>query len=237
MSMKRPLYILLGFTLLLTFLAPSMKAEDTDFGLWTTLDLSKKLDNGLKLAFEEEYRLRNDLMTTDKFQSTFELSYKLGKYFTPGVSYTLINYYHPRDDEHAHNYWETRHRFNVFGEGEVDLGRFTLSLRERLQTTYRVLDSLSSAKINPKLMLRSKVGLTYNIKGIPLEPFAFAEFHHLLNKQNEPFAYEKYRLGCGLKYTYKKTISVKLGYLYTAESDKEEGEKANVLTVGFGYKF
>jgi hypothetical protein len=235
--MKNPLRLLLGCTLLMASLAPAQNAQDTDFGLWTTLDLSKKLDNGLKLAFEEEYRLRNDLMTTDKFQSTFELSYKIGKHFTPGVSYTLINYYHPRDDEHAHNFWETRHRFNVFGEGELDFARFTLSVRERLQTTYRVLDSLSSAKINPKLMLRSKASLTYNIKGIPLEPFAFAEFHHLLNMQGDPMAYEKYRIGAGLKYTFNKTLSVKVGYLYTAESDKEEGEKANVLTVGFGYKF
>lgn len=235
--MKNTLQRLLVCSLLMASLAPALKAQDPDFGLWTTLDLSKKLDNGLKLAFEEEYRLRNDLMTTDKFQSTFELSYKIGKHFTPGVSYTLINYYHPRDDEHAHNYWETRHRFNVFGEGEIDFGRFTLSVRERLQSTYRVLDSLSSAKINPKLMLRSKASLKYNIKGLPLEPFAFAEFHHLLNKQGAPMSYEKYRVGAGLKYTYNKTLSVKVGYLYTAESDKEEGEKANVLTVGFGYKF
>lgn len=236
MSMKHLIRLLLCI-LMVVGLTPSMHAQDTDFGLWTTLDLSKKLDNGLKLAFEEEYRLRNDLMTTDKFQSTFELSYKLGNYFTPSISYTLINYYHPRDDEHAHNYWETRHRFNVFGEGEIDLGRFTFSVRERLQTTYRVLDSLSSAKINPKLMLRSKASLSYNVKGLPLEPFAFVEFHHLLNKKGDPMSYEKYRVGGGLKYTYKKTLSVKLGYLYTAESDLDEGEKANVLTVGFGYKF
>lgn len=235
--MKRYTNFLLVAALLSTGLTHSLRAEDTDFGLWTTLDLSKKLDNGLKLAFEEEFRLRNDLMTTDKLQSTFEVSYKLGNYFTPGISYTLINYYHPRDDEHAHNFWETRHRFNVFGEGEIDFGRFTFSLRERLQTTYRVLDSLSSAKINPKLMLRSKASLSYNIKGIPLEPYAFAEFFHLLNKQGSPMDYEKYRAGCGLKYTHKKTFSVKVGYLYTAEADSDEGDKANVLTVGFGYKF
>lgn len=237
MSMKTIRYIAALFCVLMACASPLMAQEDTDFGLWTSLDLSKKWKNGLKLSFEEEYRLRNDLKTTDKFQTTVEVTYKNFRYFTPGVSYTLINYYHPRDNRHAHNYWETRHRFNVYGEGEVDFGRFTLSLRERLQTTYRVLDELSSAKINPKLMLRSKVSLSYNVKGLPLEPFVFTEFHNLLNKKNEPFVYEKYRVGGGLKYTYKKTYSIKLGYLYTAETDKDEGEKANVLTLGIGYKF
>jgi hypothetical protein len=222
--------------IVLTGITGSMVAQETDFGLWNTVDISKKWKNGLTLAFEEEYRLRNNLLTTDKFQSTVELGYKFNPFFSAGVSYTLINYYHPRNDEHAHNYWEFRHRFNVFAEGEYEWNRFTFSLRERLQTTYRILDTLSSAKINPKLILRSKVSLSYNIRGLPLEPYATVEWFNLLNG-NVPFSNEKYRLAAGMKYKVNKKWSVKAGYLFAAETDEEDGEQGHILTLGLGYKF
>lgn len=229
---------LVKFFILLFFIGFGSQAfaQDSDFGLWSTVDLSKKLSNRLKLGFEEEYRLRNNLLTTDKFQTTLELSYKTCDYFSTGVSYTMINYYHPRNDEHEHNYWELRNRFNIFGEGEYEIDRFTITLRERLQSTYRVLDSLSTAGLNPKLHLRSKLNVSYNIKGLPLEPYAFIELFHLLNDE-EPFQFEKYRIATGLKYDISKKLSVKAGYLYTAETDSEEGDKAHIVTIGLGYKF
>ncbi|MDP4276955.1 MAG: DUF2490 domain-containing protein [Bacteroidota bacterium] len=213
-------------------------AQNADFGLWSTIDLSKKLNNGLTFAFEEEYRLRNNLLTTDRFESTFEIDYKVNHYLETGASYTMINYFHPGNAKHDYqNYWELRNRFNVFAEGSYELGRFNLSLRERLQSTYRVLDSLSSAKINPKLNLRSKLGLSYNIPGLPLEPYASCEWFHLLNGETS-FKFEQYRIGAGLKYKLSKSISVKAGYLYDAEvTGNEDGEHGNIMTVGLAYKF
>jgi len=218
------------------FLCTLLVAQDTDFGSWSSLEVSKKIDNRMKLIVGEEFRLRNDLRTTDKFETAIGLEYGLGSYVKAGVSYSMINYFHPRDDYHEHNFFELRHRFNVYGEGEYTLGRFDFTLRERVQSTYTVLDSLSTAKINPKFVLRSKAGVSYNIKGSPLEPFAFFEFFNSLDKGSSALKFTSYRWSTGLKYALNKKLSVKLGYLFTSDVDNDEANRSNVLTIGFGYK-
>jgi opacity protein-like surface antigen len=221
--------------LMLCSVCSTLAAQETDFGIWSSAEVSKKFQNGLKLSIEEDFRLRNDLRTIDKFESSIGLSYGLTTFLDAGISYSLINYFHPRDDYHEHNFFETRHRLNVFGEGECKLGRFDITLRERLQGTYRVLDSLSTAKTNPKYVLRSKLGASYNIKGLPLEPFAFLEFFNAIERGSN-LEFKSYRWSTGLKYTYNKKLSVKLGYLFTSDVDSDEADRSNVLTIGLGYK-
>jgi hypothetical protein len=80
-------------------------AQTADRGLWSTFDLSKKWDNGWKLGFEEEYRLRNQWRTTDKFETTLELSKELLPYLEFGTSYTWIAYFHPSNKNHPHNFF------------------------------------------------------------------------------------------------------------------------------------
>ena len=224
------------FLLLLTGLSGTAVGQTTDFGLWNDVEISKKFNNGMTLSFVEEFRLRNELRTVDKFQSDLDLSYKINNFLNAGISYTLINYYHPGNKSHDYlNYWETRHRFNINAEGEYNLGRFKFSLRERFQTTYRVLDSLSTADINPKLLLRSKLSVTYNIPKIPVEPFAFCEFFQVLNGPMKS-QIEEYRFSAGLKYKISKKMSLKTSYLYSDEFDDEEGQRANVVTFGLSYK-
>lgn len=226
------LFILVGCWLV----GASLAAQDTDFGIWNSVEVSKKFSNGLKLNLEEDFRVRNDLRTIDKFETSMGLEYSLGLYVNAGVSYSMINYFHPRDDYHEHNFFELRHRLNIFGEGEYTLGRFDFTLRERVQGTYRVLDSLSTAKTNPKFVLRSKAGVSYNVKGIPLEPFAFFELFNTLKRGTDAFECKSYRWSTGLKYTFNKKLSVKLGYLFTSDVDSDETDRSNVLTIGFGYK-
>lgn len=217
-------------------LGASLFAQKIDHGIWSSLEVSKKFDNGLKLFLEEEYRLRNDLRTTDKFETAVGLEYGLGSFAKAGVSYSMINYFHPRNDEHEHNFFELRHRYNIYVEGEYSPGRFNFSLKERVQGTYRVLDSLTSAKTNPKYVLRSKASLSYNIKGVPLEPFAYIEFFNALEQGSDMLEFKSYRWSTGLKYSFNKKLSIKLGYLFTSDAESDESDRSNVLTIGFGYK-
>jgi hypothetical protein len=236
--MKKGLNIRALFTTLLILIVCNVNlcAQSTDYGMWSDVDISKKLNKKMTLVLEEEFRLRNELKTTDKFQSTFEFDYKLNDYFTAGASYTLINYYHPGNKKHDYqNYWETRNRFNIFGEGDYDLGRFNFSLRERFQSTYRVLDSVSTASVNPKFILRSKLSVSYNIPKIPVEPYAYCELFNVLNGTDKS-KLEECRLSAGLKYKVSKKLSLKAGYIFSNEMDTEEGEKSNVASIGLSYK-
>lgn len=221
------------FSLLLSL--PLFGQIETDYGMWNSLEIGKKFENGFSLSFEEEFRLRNALKTVDKFQSTLELKYKFTSYLDAGASYTMINYFRPSDQYHPHNFWELRHRSNLFVETDAKLGRFSFALRERFQSTYRMLDAYSTAKTNPKHMLRSKLSADYNVKGIPLEPYASLELFHVLNG-NKKGEQEKYRIAAGLKYKLNESWSVKVGYVYADETDEEDGDREHVLQLGLNWK-
>lgn len=214
----------------------SIQAQETDFGIWSSVEFSKKFNNGLKLNLEEDYRLRNNLRTTDKFETSLGVEYGLTTFLNAGASYSMINYFHPRDNNHEHNFFELRHRFNLYGEAEGKIDRFEFSLRERIQVTYRVHDELTIVKRNPKYVLRSRANVKYNVKGIPLEPFAYFELFNALEQGSNNLEFKSYRWSTGLKYTFSKKYSIKLGYLFNSDIDSDESDRANVLTIGLGYK-
>jgi len=74
----------------------------------------------------------NHTDTVDRFSTTVELSYRFNPYIKVGGAYNLINYNHPKKD------WEVRHRYYFYAAGTYRIDRFTLSLRERFRSTYRV---------------------------------------------------------------------------------------------------
>lgn len=211
-------------------------SQTPDFGLWSEVGVSKKINDSLTVFLDAEFRLRNELKTVNKFQTSLGFDYKLSDLFKVGASYTLINYYHPGNKSHDYkNYWETRHRLNLFGEGEYEIKRITITLKERFQATYRMLDSVSTANVNPKFIARTKLMVSYNIRKTPIEPYATCELFHVLNGPDK-MTIEELRLGGGVKYKVSKKLSVKAGYIYSNEIDPEEGELANVATIGISFK-
>jgi len=216
---------------------PSFAQEDlTDHGLWNSIDLQKKWKNGIAIDFEEEYRMRDDMSKTDKFMSTIDLSYKPYSFIKAGASYCLINYNHPgKKSTNYLEYWELRHRYSLYVQGSYDFYRFEISLKERYQSTYRVGVEATDTRANPKDLLRSKIELDYNVKGLPLTPYVACELQHSLNNPSGSNGLVEIRYAAGLEYEVLKGFSVNCGYLY--DIDKSELVNVHVLTLGIGYSF
>lgn len=109
----------------------TLSAQD-DLGSSLSADITKRVIPGLNLSLEEDFRLRDNLSEVDRFSTTLELSYKPWKFLKLGGAYNLINYNHETKG------WEVRHRYYFFATGSYRINRFTVSLRERFQSTYRV---------------------------------------------------------------------------------------------------
>ena len=148
---------LLGYLLLAVFaIAPFCSAnaqsevEDDEFGVWTTLEASKKINKKLKLDFEAELRTIEGVGDIDRVSIGAGASYKPVKWLKASAGYIFI-YSHSLDskkikdliDEEKgiyeynidHAYWTERHRFHISLTGEYKIGRVELSLRERVQYT------------------------------------------------------------------------------------------------------
>ena len=131
------------------------QSEDSEFGLWTTFEASKKINKKLKFDIEAEMRTVDGVGNFERFALGAGLSYKLTKWLKASAGYIFI-YSHNLEEKSIkwdepievmstgetlydynvdHSYWTERHRFHVSLNGEYKIGRVSLSLRERLQYT------------------------------------------------------------------------------------------------------
>lgn len=140
------------------------------------------------------------------------------------------------------SYWTSRHRFNVSLTFDKKLiGDFRFSLRERWQYTWRPEQTiqrysyLDAADVDKtysgkgKNVLRSRLQIEYDKKGLALKPYISAELFNA-------WSVEKIRYTAGLDWNITKQHSIGAFYRYqNVRSDDDEDP--NIHMIGLGYKF
>ena len=216
--------------LIISLLAVNQLSAQDDLGSSLSVDITKKIIPRLNLSLEEDFRLRDNLSEVDRFSTTLELSYKPWKFLKLGGAYNLINYNHDTKG------WEVRHRYYFFATGSYRFNRFTVSLRERFQSTYRVGVKETSKRANPKLYLRSRLEVEYDIRNCKFEPFASVELYNTLNDP-QGNKMNKLKYTAGSKYKMNKRNSLQLYYRYVNFKDDDEGNGKHMIGAGYSYKF
>lgn len=211
------------------------------------------------LSFEAglQLRLNDNLAAVDRFQTTLGVGYEVCKYFKVGADYILIN---SRDN--GVGVWEKpRHRVNINLEGSVNFGNLELSLRERLQTTFRTDEVNRYEKPQNELILRSRLMAEYRIIGTMWTPYLLFELHNTLNAPKvvdnyltAPFAVDnyitRYRAGVGAKLRITRNHRLDFYYYfdYNRSYDIDYKNKSGALKgyveenqcrhiIGISYKF
>lgn len=202
-----------------------------------------------------EMRLNNNLANVDRLQTGIGLEYEVCKYFNVGADYLLINIHEP-------GAWKSpRHRANINLEGNIKAGRFEFALRERVQTTFRTDSVNRYEKMNPEMVLRSRLSAEYNIRHSKWTPYLLFELHNtlnapavVLNYKRDPYSIDnyttRYRAGVGAK--FKVTRNHRLDFYYYFDYDRSynidyKGNKGDLKSVvqenemrhifGISYKF
>lgn len=211
----------------------------------------------LTLEAAVQLRLNNDLASVDRIQSSVGARYEVNKYFDIGADYVLINGY-----EYDVKAWDKpRHRVNVDMRGKVKVGRVQLSLRERLQTTFRTDSVNRYEKMNPELMLRSRLMAEYSIRHSRWSPYMLFELHNTLNAPKVVDNYKsaelridnyiaRYRLGVGAKLRISRYHRLDFYYYFDYDRGYDidyKGNKGSLKgyveenefrhTFGISYKF
>lgn len=249
-----------------------------DFGVWGTFEFSKKVNKKTKFVIDAEVRSIEAVSNIERIAVGAKLDYKIKEWKELGksnsrialkanVGYCFI-YGHNLDEkslkeykedinEYNYNideaYWTNRNRTYMTLTGEFKVGRFEISLRERLQythtgsatteeTKYRwekkggyngvwacnkeVEPEFKEAKNN--LSLRSRLSLKYDIPDCKISPFMSAELYTRLDKWQ---AFDKARYRVGASYKINKDNSISLYYLY----QNVNGNDPNGHAIGFEY--
>lgn len=163
--------------ILLMFLAlpaSSFAQTATEWGARASVEANYKITKGVHLYAEEE--LRSQATSLGSVRTTLGFTYKPAKAVKLGIGYTLIN----TRDNSTGSFKAPRHRFFADVTGNLQLGYFQLSLKERIQFTHRS-GSFNVYQNTPNaLALKSKFTIKY--RGFLIaEPYVSFELRTALN--------------------------------------------------------
>lgn len=145
-------------------------------------------------------------------------------------------------------FWRDRHRTSLGATMSFKPSkRWTFQLKETMQYNHLSADSTVRYKwryndddelyvrqdnkiYTPKdrFVLRSKLTVEYNIKGLPLNPYASVDYGAGVN-----YTANKWKLTAGMDFNIDKQQKITMFYRFQHEND---GEEPNGHLVGLGYK-
>ena len=203
---------------------------------------TKKFDMKVSGGFEYMW---NQKMEETNFKGSEEVFVDIDK---PELGTMFIDEYNVNE-----RYWRNRHRTSLGLSAEYSPNkRWSFQLKETLQYNhycsedsinqleyrydeddemdgdYIITKDLKSVDAKDRLVLRSKFTVEYNVKGIPLNPFASIDYGCGLN-----YTANKWKYSVGADYTINKKHKFTLYYRFQTEDDDDE---PNGHMLGMGYK-
>lgn len=227
-----------------------LAARADDSGLELSAGVAHKLAKGLTLGAEAGMRTRNNFRTMDRWSVGVDLSYKVCNYLKASAGYTLLddnNMEKITRNEYGEvskwrpSYWGLRHRVNVSLTGSVGYDRFSFSLRERWQYTYRPEKTVPrfdfeddrwedrAVKGKGKSVLRSRAQIAYDIRKCKVDPYLNVEFFNAWRLEKTRFT-----LGAEWKISKKQSLGAYYRYQLVNQNDDEE---ADIHRIGIEYNF
>lgn len=165
------------------------------------------------------------------------------------------------DFNHTSSYFENRHRFTAALSAGLEAGRFKFSIRESYQYTFSDSICVSRTKHRfeskydeeqeddvmihtwtdestnkggmDKHILRSRIGISYNIPHWKYDPFMTYE---LFNNLNQGFSVEKSRLTAGVDFSFAKKHDFKIAYIWQGKKD-DDSSTGSAISVDYIFSF
>ena len=262
----------------------------SDFGVWTEIGVEKSFNKKFSLEASVENRMANNATQPQRWNAAIGGSYKPLKWLKLGAGYVFIynrNFqeveekYKENDEGELvldkagnpivvgynvdHGFWRPRHRAYFDVQGKLDVGRFSISLRERYLYNYYVeTEALRDKYRNP-----SQPGYSGNL--YPFNGMEFMKFEQemdtkkakskhalrtrlqveydikgvpltpfvsceLTNELDNAMKYDKVRAQAGVEWKVNKKHILSGAYLYQNES-QEVGPNASLHAIKLNYKF
>ena len=220
------------FAIILPACVPLLFAQNSDWGVWTTVDAEKQLSKNWELGTGVEYRWQDNV--SNQIRGKLGASRKMGEYVKLGAGYALI-----ADKKAGRDDFEYRNRFFLQASGSYRYARFTASLRTRMQLTLQETDgprgNLFKDDDSFNWVWRNRFELKYGIKGVPLEPYANIELFYHPFGDSETVRYYQNRLSVGLVYTFANRHTLETGY--KLENEIGGSRKYHIIELGYAYSF
>lgn len=217
-----------------------------DFGMWGAVQGEKDINDRWSVGAGVQFRGRDNLKSADRWSFGVEGNYRIVRWLKVTAGYTLLNDNHHREHDKGatySNYWGIRHRFNVSFTGSVNWGKFTFSLRERWQYTYRpgttgkLYDTATGEEIGEKEhgakakhAWRNRLQVKLKLNSM-FRPFVNAE--STVARELEKM---RYQAGTELHLDKRNSFDVKYIYQHICGEDDDEPDR-HIISIGYTHKF
>ena len=182
---------------------------------WTSIGFERKLPYSLKLEFEQELRLDDQLSTFKQTFSELSLSYKVFDGFSLQVPYRYSTYEN-----------KIKQRLSIGGSYKYSFKPLSLKYRTRLQRTFEEGE-------NPEDLIRNKFTIEYKLDK-NIEPYVSSELFHSYSE--DPVQFDEYRISFGLRFDIMERSSIKIFYIFKKE-DLTKSDPDEIGVFGLAYSF
>lgn len=214
-----------------------LAAQSTDFGLWANVAVEKSLKKW-SIQADFEFRTRDQFKNMDRWSLKLGAAYDILKAIKLGIGYEYISL-----NDIQYNDFQPRHRYLVYLQGKQKIGRFTLSLRERIQRTIkdesdRIIEpgEYDNYKINPEWSWRNRFKIAYKIPQIPVIPSISVETFYQLNSPGRN-SFSQLRYTLAFDYHLTKRHEIELFGLVNKEIDTDYPLTTCITGLGYKYSF
>jgi hypothetical protein len=209
--MKRILFIAYLLLIPCWICAQEIESETTNSSQYAEAHIItsfvKSFDKGLSISLEEEIRS----YPACRSHTTIGLAYTPIKYLSLSAAYVL-KLYGDKGWNDPNDF--LRHRVNIDATGQVSLGQWKLSLRERLMLDAQAGELNLQEKNRIDYTLRSRLQAQYSIPNQPLSIVGKMEIFNTLNAKYFGQYINELRPEIGLQWKVDKKNSLTLAYRY-----------------------
>jgi len=207
------------FTLLMV---PYGLAQQHDFRFWTSAGVGLEVFKDVSLLVQEEVRFKENCTQMDRQMNDLGINVKINKYFRTSLFYRIEADWKTADD------YVWRHGLHADLLIRYKTSRFQFGYRSRFQSA-RIEFNKKEDRMLASMINRHKFKVDYNIKSLPLSPFAEGELFYQMNRNR--YDLTDYRAWIGLEYTPGKIheFSIKYGF------DRERLDPVTSYIVALNY--
>ncbi len=185
---------------------------------WTSVSFEKKLPYSLKLEFEQELRLLDQLSTFKQTFSELSLSYKVFDGLILQVPYRYSTY---KEQD------KVKQRLSIGGSYKYSFKPMSLKYHARIQRTFEKNET-------PEDLIRNKCTIEYKLNK-SIKPYVSGELSHSYDE--DPVQLEEYRISFGLTVDIMEKSSIKIFYIFKKEDLTESDTNVtNIFGLSYSLK-
>ena len=200
---------------------PALAADDAQ--LWMSAGVRVRPTKRLRLNFDQQLRLDQNLSRVDKVNTDVTLTYKARKWLSLGGGYRFSM---RTGDSDALG---PSQRLHVQGQVSGDLGPVGVSYRLRFQDSF----AWDNSKLDLEHTLRNRVALNYDTDTMVTPGIAAELFTRLAERQEELLKKIRITVGVRLKPNKKHAVDV----FYRMHLPLADPENPVEHIVGLGYEY